>query len=80
MTHPLSELWQHIELPQSYRPKVAGKLLRMVGLTLEAIGINVRIGERCLVERPESTAVEAEVVGFDGERIFLMPVEPEFGR
>ncbi|MEN9464847.1 MAG: hypothetical protein RL217_1028 [Pseudomonadota bacterium] len=75
MTHPLSELWQHIELPQSYRPKVAGKLLRMVGLTLEAIGINVRIGERCLVERPESTAVEAEVVGFDGERIFLMPVE-----
>ena len=41
---------------QSYRPKVAGKLLRMVGLTLEAIGINVRIGERCMVERPESTA------------------------
>lgn len=75
MTTLLSDVWRNLSLQNAYRPKLAGKLLRMVGLTLEAEGINVRIGDRCLVERPELGNVEAEVVGFDGNRIFLMPIE-----
>ena len=44
----------------------------MVGLTLEAVGCQAPLGGRCLV-RSGSTAIEAEVVGFSGERLFLMP-------
>lgn len=52
---------------------VEGKLKRMVGLTLEAVGCRAAIGGRCIVETPHGRAIEAEVVGFAGERIFLMP-------
>jgi len=72
----LSERWAAV-LTESkpYQPRVAGKLVRMVGLTLEAIGLNVRVGDRCMVERNHGGDIEAEVVGFDGQRIFLMPIE-----
>ncbi|ASP40596.1 flagellum-specific ATP synthase FliI [Bacterioplanes sanyensis] len=72
----LSERWQALSLPTSnYQPAIAGQLIRMVGLTLEAVGINVKVGDRCLVERHQDDTIEAEVVGFDQQRIFLMPIE-----
>lgn len=52
---------------------VEGKLNRMVGLTLEAVGCQAPIGARCIVESPGSASIEAEVVGFADERLFLMP-------
>jgi flagellum-specific ATP synthase len=52
---------------------VEGKLTRMVGLTLEAAGCQAAIGARCNVQGPEGEPVEAEVVGFSGEKLFLMP-------
>lgn len=52
---------------------VEGKLTRMVGLTLEAVGCQAAIGERCLVVGPDNTVVETEVVGFSGNKTFLMP-------
>jgi flagellum-specific ATP synthase len=52
---------------------VEGRLNRMVGLTLEAVGCQAVIGSRCLVKSAGSPAVEAEVVGFSGEKLFLMP-------
>ncbi len=52
---------------------VEGKLTRMVGLTLEAAGCQAPIGARCNVQGPEGHPVEAEVVGFSGEKIYLMP-------
>jgi len=53
---------------------VEGKLSRMVGLTLEAVGCRSAIGSRCIVEVPNGNRVEAEVVGFSGERLYLMPI------
>ena len=53
---------------------VEGKLTRMVGLTLEAVGCQAAIGSRCLVEAPGGDRVEAEVVGFANEHTYLMPV------
>ncbi len=50
-----------------------GKLTRMVGLTLEAVGLQAAIGTRCLVDGVNGEPVEAEVVGFAGERLYLMP-------
>ncbi len=52
---------------------VEGKLTRMVGLTLEAIGCRSTIGGRCMIEAVDGHRIEAEVVGFSGERLFLMP-------
>ncbi len=52
---------------------VEGRLNRMVGLTLEAVGCQAVIGSRCLVKSQNSKPVEAEVVGFSGEKLFLMP-------
>ncbi len=52
---------------------VEGKLTRMVGLTLEAVGCQVPVGGQCLVKGPGGTVVEAEVVGFAGQKTYLMP-------
>lgn len=45
----------------------------MVGLTLEAVGCKSAIGNRCLVEGSDGKRIEAEVVGFASERLYLMP-------
>lgn len=62
---------QHI---QRSRPVVSGRLVRVVGLTLEAVGCSAAIGQACLVEGARGNIL-AEVVGFSQERIFLMPQE-----
>jgi len=59
--------------------QVEGKLTRMVGLTLEAIGLPAVIGSRCLVRQPGQADVEAEVVGFSGDFMSLMPIDPVHG-
>jgi flagellum-specific ATP synthase len=65
---PYSEkLTEHVELV------VEGKLSRMVGLTLEAVGCRAAIGSRCRIETKNGKSIEAEVVGFSGSRVFLMP-------
>ena len=51
-----------------------GRLVRMVGLTLEAEGVQVPVGGRCRVVGAGGADVDAEVVGFSGERVYLMPV------
>lgn len=56
------------------RPVASGKLVRVVGLTLEATGCRAPIGSLCLVETM-SGQLEAEVVGFSGDNLFLMPSE-----
>ncbi|MGQ0501682.1 MAG: flagellar protein export ATPase FliI [Panacagrimonas sp.] len=50
-----------------------GVLKRVVGLTLEAVGCQMQIGARCNVINHDGHGIEAEVVGFSGERVFLMP-------
>ncbi|MBG6077609.1 flagellar protein export ATPase FliI [Polaromonas sp. CG_9.11] len=54
-----------------------GRLTRAVGLVLEAVGLRLPVGSDCLIELPpgypDKTA-EAEVVGFAGDRILLMPL------
>ncbi|MFT4583493.1 MAG: flagellum-specific ATP synthase [Gammaproteobacteria bacterium] len=52
---------------------VEGKLSRVVGLTLEAIGCQAAIGDRCEVFNARDERLETEVVGFSGDRLFLMP-------
>lgn len=58
---------------------VEGKLSRMVGLTLEAVGCRVAIGSRCQIEAKNGRMIEAEVVGFSDARFFLMPTSEVHG-
>lgn len=53
--------------------QVEGVLSRMVGMTLEAVGCEAAVGSRCMIEGRDGQQLEAEVVGFSGERLFLMP-------
>ncbi|MCP4078404.1 MAG: flagellar protein export ATPase FliI [Gammaproteobacteria bacterium] len=55
------------------KPTVEGVLTRMVGLTLEASGCQAPIGARCDVVTPTGQKVETEVVGFAGDKLYLMP-------
>ncbi|HCV96319.1 MAG TPA: flagellum-specific ATP synthase FliI, partial [Stenotrophomonas sp.] len=50
-----------------------GVLRRAVGLTLEAVGCESPMGASCKVEVADGGWVDAEVVGFAGERTYLMP-------
>ncbi len=51
---------------------VEGKLTRMVGLTLEAAGCQAAIGGQCEVINSNGDTIDAEVVGFSGESLYLM--------
>lgn len=52
---------------------IEGRLTRMVGLTLEAVGFQAPVGSRCEVHGVSGPPIEAEVVGFSGETLYLMP-------
>ena len=54
-------------------PAVAGRLTRMVGLTLEASGCQAAVGDHCEIVTADNTHTDAEVVGFAGDRLYLMP-------
>lgn len=51
-----------------------GTLTRVAGLVLEAGGIRVPVGTVCRIDGPGRDGVLAEVVGFNGDRAFLMPI------
>ncbi len=56
------------------RPIVAdGTLRRVVGMTLEAVGCEAPLGGRCMVLNADGSRIDTEVVGFSGDRLFLMP-------
>jgi flagellum-specific ATP synthase len=48
-------------------------LIRVAGLVLEAAGIRMPVGSVCEVRMPGQPPVLAEVVGFSGDRAYLMP-------
>src|SRR6185369_8532790 len=54
-------------------PPVEGTLTRMVGMTLEATGCQASIGDYCDVITGDGHRVASEVVGFSGDRLYLMP-------
>lgn len=52
-----------------------GRVTRVIGLVLEAIGMDVGVGELCRVTSlTEDRSILAEVVGFHEESVMLMPL------
>lgn len=50
----------------------SGHLTKVTGMVMEAVGLQMPVGSTCAIHLPNNI-VEAEVVGFSGERLFLMP-------
>jgi flagellum-specific ATP synthase len=57
----------------------SGSLVRVAGLVLEAAGVRAPVGAVCEVHGDGGPPVLAEVVGFDGDRTYLMPTGETHG-
>ncbi len=66
----------YVDRASDYQPSlvVEGILKRTVGLAMEAEGCQAALGGRCDVVASDGTRIETEVVGFAGERLYLMPI------
>ena len=53
--------------------QVSGRVTRVAGLVMEAVGLKLAVGSACTVPLPSGARIEAEVVGFEGDKLFLMP-------
>lgn len=54
--------------------RLSGRVVQVVGLTLEACGLDCQIGEVCEIPNGGTSPLLAEVVGFRNERALLMPL------
>jgi len=64
----LSKKISDVELSSNF-----GHITRVIGLIIESEGPEVRLGELCLIKTGERQ-LKAEVVGFDNNRVLLMPI------
>ncbi len=69
----LADCQHRLDSDPSEALSIEGRLTRMVGLTLEAVGFQAPVGSRCEVQGAGGKPIEAEVVGFAGETLYLMP-------
>jgi len=66
-------LQAHCEAVKQSPPiPTSGRLTKVTGLVMEAVGLRMAVGSTCIIQLPNSN-VEAEVVGFSGDKLFLMP-------
>lgn len=57
----------------------SGRLTRINGLVMEAAGLKLPLGSACRILTRSGQSVEAEVVGFAGDKLYLMPSDDMFG-
>ncbi|SES01084.1 flagellum-specific ATP synthase [Vreelandella subterranea] len=63
------------------RVGTSGRVVRATGMVVEVVGLRVAVGSACRIELPKSDVhhdqpyAEAEVVGFAGDKLYLMPLE-----
>jgi flagellum-specific ATP synthase len=77
-TNPGNRWNTFMDLAQQYAGQqtpmeVSGRLTRLAGLVLEAQGLRVPVGSQCNIDGGPDNQVLAEVVGFAGDRAYLMP-------
>jgi len=69
-----NKLRDYAELVTAPDLPVEGRLTQMTGLTLVAAGCQANIGSRCKIQVSPDREEEAEVVGFSGGNLYLMPI------
>ncbi|MBP6177797.1 MAG: flagellar protein export ATPase FliI [Anaerolineales bacterium] len=53
---------------------ITGKVVQVVGLTVETMGLNCQIGEVCEIQTSNKSVLLAEAIGFRNNRMLLMPL------
>ncbi|WP_459924558.1 FliI/YscN family ATPase [Desulfatiferula olefinivorans] len=53
--------------------RLEGRVVKVVGLIVEAVGLNTGVGSLCTIRTEGREAILAEVVGFRDDRVLLMP-------
>jgi type III secretion protein N (ATPase) len=77
MALDLSRYYSLIKDAPLYR--VRGRVTELTGLVIKASVPGVRVGELVLIQGHGRSAVKAEVVGFQGDEVMLMPLGELFG-
>ena len=74
MTYDFDKYYQLAE--KTYYNKL-GKVVKVVGLTIESIGPEAKLNDLCriIIDKEKDISVMAEVVGFRDSRLLLMPYE-----
>lgn len=71
----LDPYFRQLSGPQSYPPTIKGRIKRVTGMVIRARLPNAKIGEMCSILPPGRNPVNAQVVGFDDEDVFLTPLD-----
>ncbi len=67
---------KYTELLGRHYEKQLGQVTRVVGLTMESLGPDVKLDDLCMVSsRDKKQNVLAEVIGFRDDHVLLMPFE-----
>jgi flagellum-specific ATP synthase len=61
-------------IAQLHPTQLSGRVVQVVGLTIEAVGVDAQVGEVCEILSPGNNVLLSEVVGFRNERTLLMPL------
>lgn len=74
MAYNLEKYYQLAE--QNYYRHL-GKVVKIVGLTIESVGPNAKLNDLCriIIDQKKDISIMAEVVGFRDKRLLLMPYE-----
>jgi flagellar protein export ATPase FliI len=54
--------------------QISGRVVQVIGLTIEAVGLDCQIGEVCRIQTRRQEVVLSEVVGFRNSTTLLMPL------
>lgn len=68
----LSQMTDAVKAAQTIRR--CGRVYQVIGLVIESVGPEVSVGDRCTIGSRRNGGIPAEVVGFRGNRVLLMPL------
>ncbi|MCI9080747.1 MAG: flagellar protein export ATPase FliI [Lachnospiraceae bacterium] len=70
-------LEKYEELAEKNYYRHMGKVVKIVGLTIESVGPNAKLSDLCriIIDKNKDISIMAEVVGFRDKRLLLMPYE-----
>lgn len=68
---------KYLQLTEKTYFKQLGKVVKIVGLTIESVGPDAKINDLCriVIDQSKGIYTMAEVVGFRDKRLLLMPFE-----
>ena len=73
---------KYLQLTEKTYFKQLGKVVKIVGLTIESVGPDAKINDLCriVIDQSKGIYTMAEVVGFRDKRLLLMPFEGTWSR